>query len=657
MNTLLYLRLPALLALALPCLQLLHAQVMPVVYKQGGPSYLYFQAESFQLLDPASGASSLQWTVANDMTAQGGKALQVSGTTVGPMTKQGALTRAKVQYNLQFSQTGNYYLYLRAKRVVAGGAGPYPILYGALNGLPTTLGNINILNSAAGNNYRWYRLSGATFNVSDLQQLYTLNLRPDDGRISIDAVVLSTNGGMDTGVVDLLIAGGSSMLAEASTPNNVLQYTSFGNGFAEFPLDNLTRRANVIDASSADGSTFAMLGETYMRLNTTTAAPTTPRIVFQEVGIDCGYTSLTFCFHYATPDPNDNVFEANDTLKASVRFRNLMGGVINNTFSVLTGNMLNLTSSKYQMNCGTIMVPAGYKVARFTIDLIADESDEDIFIDDVYLQSSLLPPGPAPVVNFQIDAASGNQVSFDASGSVNAGSFSYNFGDGTPSTEWVTDAQPLYIYPAPLVYEACAAALDGCGNRADIACVIVDLLAALPVDWLSFDVKAESSGARLQWATARERNNHFFDIERSNDGGRTFVPIGRIAGAGDADAPSFYTFFDEAPLPGDNYYRLRQVDFGGAQDYSEVRVLRWAGTAPTLSLYPNPATDKVYLKGTFSGGEYELKNALGQTVLSGNAAQPEIGGLGALAPGAYWLLWRPADGSERLRLPLVLADR
>lgn len=654
MNTLLYLRLPALLALATFYSVGVFAQITPQVYQQGAASYLYFQAESPQLLDPSSAMNALQWSVLADANALGGSALQATGSNVGTLDKQGGLSRAKVQYNLQFSQTGTYFLYLRARRNVIGGAPPYQIIGGAMNELPEQTYNVG--SAAINTNYRWYRVVGPSYNIADLQRLYTLPLRPQDGRILIDAVVLATNPNLNTMQVDMLITGGASMVSAATVPANALQFTTFGNDFAEFPIDNTSRRANVIDASSATGLTFALRGETYMRLNTATGAPT-PRLVFQEVGIDCGYTSLTFCFHYVTPDPDNIVFEANDTLKASVRFRNLMGGVITNTFSVLTGNMLNLTSSRYQMNCGTIMVPAGYKVARFSIDLIADDDDEDIFIDDVYLQASSLPPGPAPIVDFQIASASGSQVSFDASGSVNAGSFSYNFGDGTPSTEWVTDAQPLYIYPAPLVYEACAAALDGCGNRADIACVIVDLLAALPVDWLSFDAKAESSGARLQWATARERNNHFFDIERSNDGGRTFVPIGRIAGAGDADAPSFYTFFDEAPLPGDNYYRLRQVDFGGAQDYSEVRVLRWAGTAPTLSLYPNPATDKVYLKGTFSGGEYELKNALGQTVLSGNAAQPEIGGLGALAPGAYWLLWRPADGSERLRLPLVLADR
>jgi hypothetical protein len=104
----------------------------------------------------------------------------------------------------------------------------------------------------------------------------------------------------------------------------------------------------------------------------------------------------------------------------------------------------------------------------------------------------------------------------------------------------------------------------------------------------------EGKHALLQWVTASEKNNDFFEIERSVNG-QDWKSLGTVKGAGDSYQELGYNFTDKNPLYGLSYYRLRQVDFDGQFDYSNVVVLEnfedYAVTPdPEMLLYPNPAS-------------------------------------------------------------------
>ncbi len=101
----------------------------------------------------------------------------------------------------------------------------------------------------------------------------------------------------------------------------------------------------------------------------------------------------------------------------------------------------------------------------------------------------------------------------------------------------------------------------------------------------------------MSWATSYERDNAYFDIERSADA-ETFTAVGRRTGKGLSDARQNYDFTDETPLPGWNYYRLKQVDTNGTFAYSRpVAVLNEGSLAGTaLRLSPNPASGEVTLQ-------------------------------------------------------------
>ena len=132
----------------------------------------------------------------------------------------------------------------------------------------------------------------------------------------------------------------------------------------------------------------------------------------------------------------------------------------------------------------------------------------------------------------------------------------------------------------------------------------------LPITLLRFDaVKANNNTAMLHWSTATEQNTSHFEIERSSDG-KNFVPIGKLAAAGNATTSNSYKLPDLSPLAGANYYRLKTVDRDGKVDYSPVSVLNFGGSYNIL-LYPNPTQSEVTVTGVESGMQIDLLNAEG----------------------------------------------
>ncbi|MCZ6521827.1 MAG: T9SS type A sorting domain-containing protein, partial [Bacteroidetes bacterium] len=117
-----------------------------------------------------------------------------------------------------------------------------------------------------------------------------------------------------------------------------------------------------------------------------------------------------------------------------------------------------------------------------------------------------------------------------------------------------------------------------------------DLPNPLPVELLSFDAISRSNDILLKWTTATETNNDFFTMERSIDA-FTWNIIGNVAGAGNSDVELTYQLIDEQPLDGLNYYRLKQIDFDGTFEYSQVISAQFG--IQELLIYPNPASNSV----------------------------------------------------------------
>jgi len=117
----------------------------------------------------------------------------------------------------------------------------------------------------------------------------------------------------------------------------------------------------------------------------------------------------------------------------------------------------------------------------------------------------------------------------------------------------------------------------------------------LPVELTSFTATSNRLTARLQWATATEKDNLGFDVERAGQGDtkgtKLFTKINFVAGSGTSNTKHVYSVDDKNLAAGKYSYRLKQIDHNGAFKYSQTVDVE-VGNAPkefTLSEnYPNP---------------------------------------------------------------------
>ena len=150
----------------------------------------------------------------------------------------------------------------------------------------------------------------------------------------------------------------------------------------------------------------------------------------------------------------------------------------------------------------------------------------------------------------------------------------------------------------------------------------------LPVEWLAIEVSQQGADAEVYWATSKEMNSDYFQIERSFDQ-QVFQPVGRLEAAGNSDIINEYYFTDEEVVNPDNsriFYRLKQVDIDGSVEYSQVFQLKMQQVTLTaeLSLYPNPATNVVNLEINGAGDrrvEVKIFSLSGQLMYQTNGAQ------------------------------------
>lgn len=126
----------------------------------------------------------------------------------------------------------------------------------------------------------------------------------------------------------------------------------------------------------------------------------------------------------------------------------------------------------------------------------------------------------------------------------------------------------------------------------------------LPVEWLDFYAQPiNNNNVALNWSTASETNNAYFEIERCIvddylSGNAIWETVGKIKGKGNSNSVNNYQFTDN--VEGQNksklYYRIRQVDFDGNAHYSKIIKLDIDKTIlENFVVYPNPFNNKIMI--------------------------------------------------------------
>ncbi|MBL7923144.1 MAG: hypothetical protein JNL88_03000 [Bacteroidia bacterium] len=158
----------------------------------------------------------------------------------------------------------------------------------------------------------------------------------------------------------------------------------------------------------------------------------------------------------------------------------------------------------------------------------------------------------------------------------------------------------------------------------------------LPVVWLSFRGQVTGAGVMLEWETASEVHNDYFEVERASVTGE-FMPIGRVNGQGTTNVRTAYHFTDDEPLNERGYYRLTQVDRDGTRSFSSLIAVE--GVLPGACLLLRESEGLYRLSCGLQGRmDYRVLQPDGRLLKQGTSAAQEIRLNDQLPSGWYFIV-------------------
>lgn len=177
--------------------------------------------------------------------------------------------------------------------------------------------------------------------------------------------------------------------------------------------------------------------------------------------------------------------------------------------------------------------------------------------------------------------------------------------------------------------------------------------ASLPLEMLRFEATKVARTGLLEWEVANEKAGDRYCLERSADA-QDFETLVCFDATSD-NVTALYSYIDDSPFVGYNYYRIRQIDVAGVTSYSRTKALEFKEDNTGVLVYPNPAKNQltielpVLMKGTY---ELRVVDALGRTLIFSTIEEGKaLHQLDTekLAAGAYVLRIQAPNGSVHTR--------
>jgi hypothetical protein len=225
--------------------------------------------------------------------------------------------------------------------------------------------------------------------------------------------------------------------------------------------------------------------------------------------------------------------------------------------------------------------------------------------------------GEDPVISHQSCVQTDpNNISADLCDFPGIFAYFHNFSGQTPGTVALTVGVPVIVHQVCMVIPdapgiinieedettdlTISIDLEGGGVHDDYPAFApfsydsIIVCGLLPVKYASFDVnKAGDFITSIEWSTSEEISNSHFEVQRSNDNGKSFQALGVVDAAILPRTINNYSFIDYEAKPGVNYYRLKQVDRDGQYAYSPLRHVNFTTADFAVKAFPNPASDKL----------------------------------------------------------------
>ncbi|MBA4239820.1 MAG: hypothetical protein C0448_03785 [Sphingobacteriaceae bacterium] len=178
-----------------------------------------------------------------------------------------------------------------------------------------------------------------------------------------------------------------------------------------------------------------------------------------------------------------------------------------------------------------------------------------------------------------------------------------------------TTLNPLTVFGTNTPYFGFTGSTGGLSNQQTIC----NPLALLPIELIYFNATCGNNEININWSTASETRNKFFELERSEDG-INYTTIATIQGHGTSAQQHIYSYKDLATEHVTYYYRLKQVDIDNQSRYVGSIISAENSCFDgenNVIVFPNPANNELFIKLTHQNNStIEVINSCGQIVFS-----------------------------------------
>lgn len=167
----------------------------------------------------------------------------------------------------------------------------------------------------------------------------------------------------------------------------------------------------------------------------------------------------------------------------------------------------------------------------------------------------------------------------------------------------------------------------------------------LPITAINLKAFKKEQGIQVDWVTQTETNIDEYHVEKSVDGQQYFT-IGKEKARGNSIRET-YSWLDQNPSTGINFYRVKVIEKMGVIKYSHVVNVAVSNLNASLAIYPNPAKGNVIglrlinqEKGTYQAELYSTagqKLFTGQIKHNGGSAKYSIATGSTFSKGTYRL--------------------
>lgn len=187
-------------------------------------------------------------------------------------------------------------------------------------------------------------------------------------------------------------------------------------------------------------------------------------------------------------------------------------------------------------------------------------------------------------------------------------------------------------------------------------------MTALAIHMGSFKATRDREGIRTEWIAYNQQSTIQFEIERAGADGN-FTKVHTVLSNGSGNDTK-YQWLDAGPVPGRNYYRIKEIYRSGSHEYSTIVSAMFENGQQGITVYPNPVVNKsISLEfRDMNAGKYQVSytNNAGQVVYKRTIQH--LGGYNTytsplpsvITPGVYRLVITAADGATRTSSTIII---